>query len=102
MIRIQTLQKLIKWIKVYSTAKGSKDLIDHYGNGDDKWVQDLVNLLIGNGFGLYSKIWWKLEGENGSLHIFQKGANIGFEQVKPKSNSCDDGNYRKYHPYKCY
>ena len=99
---LQTLNKIIKWIRIGSTAKGTRELIIHFENGNDKWVQDLINLLIGNGFGLYSKIWWKLEGENGSLHIFQKGANIGFEQVKPKSNSCDDGNYRRYHPYKCY
>jgi RHS repeat-associated protein len=77
---LQTLNKLIKWIKIASTAKGSKDLIIHFENGDDKWVQDFIGLINGT-FGLYSKIWYKLEGSNGSLHIFQKGANIGWKKT---------------------
>ncbi len=83
------------------TAEGSAELVIHIKKGNDKWVQDIIGLLSTT-FGLYSKVWWILEGDGGCLHIFQKGANIGFEQVKPKSNSCDDGNYRKYHPRKCY
>ena len=75
------------------TVGGTTEMVIHYSKGDDKWVQDLVGLL-NTTFGIYSWVWWQLEGPDGALHIFQKGANIGWEKVKQDSGKYNVSRYK--------